>query len=301
MKTSKNKVVIEGVLKENKLERKIDKNGKNFITGKLMVETEKDNVIPVSIYIYQLKNDGNINKLYGSIETVLDSYKSVADVGPERADRIKITSGEIAANEFYLADGTFVSGTSFKTVFINRVDKAAKLNPRATFEVDIFIEGVKEEEDKEENFTGRISIAGLVVGYEGRLVPVSFIVPVGAGAKFAENNYERGQTVTLSGSIVNSAIVEKIEKEFDGFGDSIFEEKTHYTRELRVMRGSHAIDAGEEGAFEVSFIKQCKEKRNNALAEMKQKAEDKASQREESNYDSGFEQASKPSADSTGF
>lgn len=106
LKQAENRGKIEGILLETNLKYgSFEKNGQKVDTvgGEITVEVDKEvngapvtYQIPVSLYAQKYKKDGKtLNPAYTSIETVMKEYKSVAAVGREEADRVRITGATL--------------------------------------------------------------------------------------------------------------------------------------------------------------------------------------------------------------
>ena len=76
LKQMLNRVTIQGTLMDNSIEAKVDKNGRKYLSGELEVMTDNDYVIPVSVFTYELKTNGEKNPMYG--KTTSDYQKQRA-------------------------------------------------------------------------------------------------------------------------------------------------------------------------------------------------------------------------------
>ena len=111
LKQAENSVKIEGILSEIDLKTGTStKNGKTteYIGGSIKIRVTQvlngENVdldIPVFMFSNKLKNDGNPNPAYASIERVMNEYVSIAAGGIDAADRVRITNANIRMNEYY--------------------------------------------------------------------------------------------------------------------------------------------------------------------------------------------------------
>ena len=82
------KVVVEGYVSEKDLNIVRGDDGINSIRGSLTVKTSEDNFVRFSVICKEKTNRGTENKAYAGLVTVMNEYKSIADVGAEEADYI---------------------------------------------------------------------------------------------------------------------------------------------------------------------------------------------------------------------
>ena len=103
LQPTQNIVELQGLLVNNTLEVKTDKNGRKFIGGTLEINTgtaTDECIIPVDCLQYELKKDGTRNKLYDRYVQMI-SWPSAATVGNAEAVCVSINRGEITDNSFY--------------------------------------------------------------------------------------------------------------------------------------------------------------------------------------------------------
>src|SRR5574343_1175327 len=98
LKQDTNKIEIAGKIIEIE-KRTGTKDGVDWISGTVKVETGKDNIIPIGFYSAALTKDKKPNKIYASLQTVCDSYKTVA--AGEEADTIVVDSAQLSENIFF--------------------------------------------------------------------------------------------------------------------------------------------------------------------------------------------------------
>ena len=132
LRQAENKVKIEGILSEIDLKYgSFVKNGEPTETVggtiKVLVEQEINKVpttleIPVYMFSTKYTRAGKINPSYESIETIMKEFVSIAACGDkDKADRVRITSGQIKMNEFIGQNGTMVSSPRVHASFVSRV------------------------------------------------------------------------------------------------------------------------------------------------------------------------------------
>jgi hypothetical protein len=257
---------IEGILSENGLKDiSYEKDGKQVeaIGGsiKVRVETQinKEDVVlevPVTVFAKKLKNDGTPNGIYTSLKTVKDTFLSIASVGIEKADRVRITSGSITMNELWLKDGTFSSTPQISTNFINRVSKD-DCKPDATFSLTFMVGKIINETDKEGIETGRLKITAVVPKY-GEKVDVVPLIAANPGVVEAISQYwNEGDTVVAQGKLNFSHTVEKQKvTENLGFGETIERTISNTTKVAELLvTGGNPEPLAEEFALNADEVK----------------------------------------------
>lgn len=209
IREAENRVIIEGTLKENNLQLDV-KNGKTKIMGELVIQTGSEKELhTIKMLAMELKADGSENGLFKSLKTVMEDYKSIASVGIEEADRVRITAGKLGLNEYYDQSGTNLKTyQQVSTNFINRLAANEEMTPRAEFEVEIYISSISEEVKGEEN-TGRLIIKSLIPIYGGRIIPFNFIVADEELIDAVQSSYEKGCTVKIFGDLLSTIEVTK--------------------------------------------------------------------------------------------
>lgn len=271
LRQANTKATAVGLLTDKKLEIKTDpKTGEKHIEGSVTVKTSDKNFVTFNVYSKEKKTDKTENKTYAGLVTVMNEFQSVADVGDDAADVIRV-NGQL--NPYRGQNGNEIVG--YRGSFFNRIRNKADVEPDATFEVEMFIQSITPEmgkdADGEMTETGRLRITGWVPTYNG-IEPVDLIVPEDL-ADACENTYEPGQTVEFYGDIINNSIEETIEKPV-AFGKPKKEVRRTYVNELIVTGGSDAYEdeEGDHVPYDADAIKGAIADRNAAIEEAKNKA-----------------------------
>lgn len=274
LRQANTKATAVGLLTDKKLEIKTDpKDGEKHIEGTVTVKTSDKNFVTFSVYSKEKKKNGEENKAYAGLVTVMNEFQSVADVG-DNADYIRV-NGQL--NPYRGQNGNEVIG--YRGSFFNRIRNAENIEPEACFETEMFIQSIVPEmgkdADGEMTETGRLKITGWVPTYNG-IEPVDLIVPEDL-ADACENTYEPGQTVEFYGDIINNSIEETIEKPV-AFGKPKKEVRRTYVNELIVTGGSDAYEdeEGDHVPYDADAIKGAIADRNAAIEEAKNKAKNGA-------------------------
>lgn len=270
LRQANTKATAVGLLTDKKLEIKTDpKDGEKHIEGTVTVKTSDKNFVTFSVYSKEKKKNGEENKAYAGLVTVMNEFQSVADVG-DNADYIRV-NGQL--NPYRGQNGNEIVG--YRASFFNRIRNVETIEPEACFETEMFIQSIVPEmgkdADGEMTETGRLRITGWVPTYNG-IEPVDLIVPEDL-ADACENTYEPGQTVEFYGDIINNSIEETIEKPV-AFGKPKKEVRRTYVNELIVTGGSDAYEdeEGDHVPYDADAIKGAIADRNAAIEEAKNKA-----------------------------
>ena len=211
---------------------------------------------------------GKENLAWAGIVTVMNEYKSIAAVGAEDADKVRV-NGDI--NLYRSQNGNDV--VSYKSNFFSRVVEFDDTNtPCAEFEVEMFISSILPEMDKEGEETGRLIVSGWVPTYNG-IEPIKLIADEEV-ASAVDSTFEPGQTVTFYGNIVNSR-VETITEIPVAIGKPRREVKVSYKNELVITGASEAYEEGvtPEKPYDAGTIKAAIQERENRIEEQKNKAQ----------------------------
>lgn len=266
LRQSEAKVAVVGILAEKDMKIE-NKDGANVLTGSLTIKVDDVNSVRFGVYANALTKEGKESSVFAGLKTVMDEYKTIAEVGEDAADRVAINKGEL--NLFTNKEGR--TNVGFRSNFFSRVKNVENLEPKAEFSVEMFISGIVSEMDKEQNETGRVLVKGWVPTYNG-IEPITLVAPADI-ANDIENSFEPGQTVEFYGTIVNSKI--EIRREIPvKIGKPRVEVKTEYKNELVITGASEAYeeDITLEKPYDANVIKAAIQERQNKLEEAKNKA-----------------------------
>ena len=266
------RAIAVGTVSEIKLEKKKE-NGVDRIEGNVVVKTSDINFISFRVYCNEKKNDGEDNPAFAGLETVMNEYKSIADVGEAEADKVRV-NGQI---NLYYSGRTGNEFVGYNASYFTRIKNVDDFQPEAVFEVETFIKSILPEVDKEGEETGRTIIKGWTPTYNG-IEPIELI----ADAEYTDainSHYEVGQTVEFYGDIVNSRVTITTEKPV-AFGKPKKEVKTSYVNELRITGGSEPYEDEEgEGAhvpYDADVVRAAVAERDHRIEEERAKASSSA-------------------------
>ena len=286
LESKENSVKIEGILSEIDLEAgSYMKDGKSVdkIGGSIKVrvtqmlngqEVELD--IPVYMFANKLTNKGTANPAYASIERVMNEYKSIAAVGIDAADRIRITGAQIRMNEYYGQNGNLNSYPRINASFVTKITDLSKYNPEATFSAIFAIGSMGYETDKDGvEIPNRYKIRGIMPQYGGSVDVIDFFATSPNVIDAVSSYWEQGDTVKINGKLNFTSKTEEKMIEVD-FGEPRIERKTISVSELIITGGSQTPLEGDF-AFDMDEIHNALEDRQARLAELKAKQKAKES------------------------
>ena len=286
LESKENSVKIEGILseidleagsymKDNKTIEKIGGSIKVRVNQMLNgVETELD--IPVYMFANKLTNKGTPNPAYASIERVMNEYKSIAAVGIDAADRVRITGANIRMNEYYGQGDKLNSYPRINASFVTKITDMSKFAPEATFSAIFAIGNMGYETDKDGvQIPDRFKIRGIMPQYGGSVDVIDFFATSPNVIDAVSSYWEQGDTVKINGKLNFSSKTEETVVQVD-FGEPRVERKTVSVSELIITGGSQTPLEGDF-AFDMDEIQSALEARQARLAEQKakQKAKEK--------------------------
>ncbi|MVZ95577.1 hypothetical protein CTI30_18565 [Bacillus velezensis] len=275
LREASNVVTIEGTLAEVKHTEWKSGKGLNI---ELDIEVAPNEVHTVKGFSKYKKADGTDNAIAKGYQTIINEYKSIAEHGRDEADKVRITQGKIGLNEYY-SQGILKAYPQLTTNFVNRLDANEEFNPRAEFDVELFVKNVTEEKVKGEE-TGRVNLNGYIPLYGGKVIPFEFVVTK-KGSQYVENNYEKGSTVNVFGKIINFK-EQTVTTKTAAFGEDKKEITTNSKREYLITGGNDPYDEDSKNAFNADAIKKALTEREIYLDELKNESGN------ENNKKSGF-------------
>ena len=283
LKALKNTVDVIGRVKEVNLELGTTRDGKENIKGNVVVLVEesvngetRSHDIRVRVYSNKFKRDGNINGLYTGYETVMNEYKSIADVGDKKEADLVHVHGSLELNEYISQDGTKRSSNQVSGKFFNRIttdDVKKRRGPKAVATVEAVVEGIKDELDQDGLPSGNKKLSAFNVDFFGELrenskpvIPFEAIVPENLADAF-DDLYDTGDTGKFSLKINNYAeeATEEDVQEVSGFGstEGLSEVKRNFVNNMEVIGGTEAYQ--EPRAYNDEQIEEAKQFRQKAI------------------------------------
>ena len=274
---STNSVTIVGVLSELEIEEKTTADGRDYVQGKATIKVDQEiggkmveNDIPVRMFSMRLKKDKTPNSVYDGIVKMKNDFTSLAAAeDPASASKVLITSGQIQENNWLdKQTGAPRSGFQISSNFMKKAN--ADDEQTATFELSGVIGNISEETNKDGEETGRLLVKFIVIGYLGKAEVVTLIAENPVAVNHIRSNWEKGDTVSLTGVINMTYKVVHWEEE-QGFGEPKKRSRTESRREL-IITGGSPCGLDEELSYDSDSIKLALDERTariNALSEKK--------------------------------
>ena len=268
LRTVETSVEAEGILSEKNLERAFDTNGKEINRGSLTLKIDDTRFIRFNVYAGKYTKDGKESAIYPGIETVMNEYHSIAEVGEENATKVRVSRGRLEPQSYLSRrNGQIVTGVRYSSNFFNR--SGQNYEPKAEFKIEGFVSAVAPEIGKEGEETGRLKVTLLVPTYAG-IEPFTMIVPEELSDSFM-SYYDVGLTGTFYGDIINQTIVsEKVVKM--AIGKDIHKESSQTIIEHVMSGAEEPYEEDDPKTFSTDIIRQALTERELRLEEMKQKA-----------------------------
>lgn len=287
VKEMKNDVVVEGILSEIGLETATytDASGRTHecvrgdLTVRVVQEIEKGTPkqtleVPVRFFTKKYTNAGNENSAYNSLVNIIHDGRSIAVVGEDDADCVRITGARIVMQEYYSPDGRLITYPSISGSFVNSV-RRSELSMKARFECDAVIAkmGIMTDKDGAAVEPQTLQIKGIVVGYNEYTDIIPFVtrqkdIIAGLQAAYAEDD-----TITLSGLLNFSSRTETYFVPVE-IGDPIEKQRTIRVSEA-FIRGASPRTSNSE-VYEAADIAACLKKRTDRLANIEAKSKNRS-------------------------
>ena len=267
------KATVMGILSEKNLEVQTE-DGVQVISGSLTFKTSDVNFVKFSVKVKEITKEKKPNSNFRGIQTVMNEYHSIAEVGEEEATKVKV-NGDI---NLYRSSQTGKEVVSYKSNFFNRLKEGEEYTPKAEFAVETFIYSIVPEVDSEGSETGRIIVNGWTPTYNG-IEPVALVADQEVGSAI-ESTFTVDQTVEFYGDIINNR-VETITEIPVAIGKPRVERKTTYKNDLLITGASEAYEEGvtPEKPYEAEVIKKAIQVRDEKIEEDKAKAQNKSQQK----------------------
>ncbi len=208
-------ISVEGIVAENTLteepapKSKDGKDGKGtVIKGEIAVRVDDVTVIPIQVFCKSITNAGTESKLYKGAKTIMDTYKSIAQVGMDEATRVRVSSGSLNLSRFLSKAGDVIDGLKFQSNFFTSNPK--DFEPKAEFKIEGVIEAfrpemVKNPDSNVMEASGRLFVDIIVPDYEGRVRKMHLIASEEL-ADAVQSALSVGEQRMFYGNIINARI-----------------------------------------------------------------------------------------------
>lgn len=250
LRQAENKVRIEGILSEINLKYgSYVKNGMTIdnIGGNIKVLVHQ-NIngeditldIPVYMFASKLTNAGKPNPAYESIEKVMKEFVSIASgAGEAGADRIRITGASIRMNEYWNAQGQFISFPRINASFVAKA--VGEFRPEASWSLEFAVSSLDfvTDADGVEVEPRKLRIKVLVPQYGGKLDTMELYATNPRVIDAITTYWENGKTYTAKGRLNFTSMTQEVREECD-FGEPDVKYRTISLSELIVTKGTQS-------------------------------------------------------------
>lgn len=263
LRQAETNVTVEGLVSEMNLEEKMDDKGVNVITGSVTIKTSDVNFVRLSVYSKEKKTDGTDNSVYSGIKTVMTEYKTIANDGEDAADYVRV-KGQLSLYH-NMQRGT--DDVNYRASFFTRLSKKDDNEPRAEFDVEMFVNSIVPETGRDGEETGRLMIKGWVPSYNS-IDPLTLVADEEI-ADAVDSLISPGQTVKFLGDLVNNRIETKVEIPVV-IGKPRIEKKVSYKNELLITGVEEPYEEdGPVAPYKAEVIKAAIQERNDNIESAK--------------------------------
>ena len=279
--------------------------GKEFIAGKLDVQTDEEGINIVTInftYVTATTSKGARNETFYSLKSIIDESKTVLKCGAENATMVTVDTA-LGLNDFYTSrsgEETLVSAKRNDGGFVHIVNKLKPdVNARNTFEFDMLINGaIFIEGDEEKNTTDHVVVKGAVFNFRNAMLPVELVVRNPGGMKYFENLDASPSNLIFTkvwGNITNLVMQNEVIEE-SAFGEAAVKSYDRTIREwLIVGAAKEPYEIGDEkNGITSDDIKKAMADRETYLADVKKRQDEYQASRQTN--DNAFTQVTAPIA-----
>ena len=260
-----NKVNIVGLLSENNVEQR-EKDGRKYVTGNIKIQITPENVIPINVFAFENTKAGTKNPAYTQIMSICDKGISLAACGGDITKATKVRANTCRFEENMFAsrfNGNIISSTRVTGSFFTL---GASEDPKAVFTCGINIRSIKEEVNSDGEETGRLLVEGAIEQYN-RWDILTFIAESQQAVDYIRANWEKGDTVSISGRIVGKTITQTVTSDNEGgFGEPEEETRTYHRIEYVITSGGEPKE--DEFAYDKDKVKEGLADRERRKAEL---------------------------------
>jgi len=283
LRQAENRCRIEGILSEINLKygsyvnkntgATVDNVGGNIKVLVHQVINGEEVTLDIPVYMFASKytNAGKLNPAYESIETVMNSYVSIAAAGGEAgADKIRITNANIRMNEYYNQQGQLVSFPRVNASFVQKAGNDFK--PEASWNLQFAVSSMDfvTDSDGVELDPKKLRIKIIVPQYGGKVDTMELYATNPKVIDAITSYWENQKTYTAKGRLNFSTTTKEVVEEMD-FGEPEVHVRTTTVSELIVTSGTQA-PLEEGAAFDVMELAAALKEHKAYLESLKDKA-----------------------------
>ena len=267
---------VVGILSEKNLELVNEGTDKECIRGSMTLKTSDTSFIELNVFVNKFTKSGAESKAYPGICTVMDTYKSIADVGEENATVVSVRKGRIQPQTYYSTKtNNFGDSVRYSANFFNTAKPEEEFGNNGCIEG--YVKAKRPELDKEGEETGRLIVTLLVPTYNC-IEPIEIIADNKPDAN--DNNWadliDSYYDIGASGMFYITAVNEahQVVKEIPMLGGTVRKEtETHYERGIVITGASEPYESEDGGkGWSDEIIRKTLVEREAVLEERKNKA-----------------------------
>lgn len=223
-KQYENKVSVLGEVKELQVTDLKTKAGVPMKIANYSIQTgegEVHRVTQMAVEYFERDGKKEENRTYKAIETLENEIVTIQDIaenGLEGNPTVVRVNGSLEVNMFKNKAGTFNETAQINGRFVNRVTDAKPEDFGVEFTIQAFAmsAGVRVQDSNGED-TDKVKFKAATIAYDGQAHPFEFSADDEYGiASWAEDDLEKGITLTLSGKIFNKYNVKQVERASEG-------------------------------------------------------------------------------------
>ncbi|MCM2532142.1 hypothetical protein NDK43_06740 [Neobacillus pocheonensis] len=247
-----NNVEVIGTLISKELEIKTSTANKNYITGKLVVQTKIGNRFhEQNIKVFVMES----SKFYRGVLTVMNEYREL--------DRIKVT-GTLKLCEYNNNQGNIASFNEIRGMYFTRL-KVNDQPDKALASIETIVESYTPKLSVDGSPTGDYYVKGFTVGYQDEIIELKNVI-IGSNIYTPfQNLYFPGTTGRLIYQLNNCVEQSETTQQNHGFGDTSLSVSSNtnknYVSFMEIVAGDTPfIDAKAYNPTEISTAKQLRAK-----------------------------------------
>ena len=232
IKEMKNFVIIEGILSAINLKEIQYKNDANeivpAIAGDITVKVIlNDQLLEIKPRFFRKKfnNNGTPNSSYDNLVEFMNTAKSIAAVGEEEADAVKVTGAKIIMQEYYTPDGRFITYPSVQASYIKILPNKKDVNYTAQANIEAIIGKMDYIMNSDGIETPKFQITGIHIGYNSYTDLIPIVTENESYIEAIKATYKEGDVVNINANLMFTYSIETSYEQVD-IGEPIVHQKT---------------------------------------------------------------------------
>ena len=276
---SAQKMIIQGILKEKKLEVRSGEKGE-YISGNIIVKATDDSTVAVRFFANRFITDKTTgekkeNNFFTHLVKVKDTYVSEAEIAKnnltdKKPTIVNVSGAKFDKNDYYnTKTNTTVQGVCIQGLGVYELD--ASKTPVNSFVFDIVAYLYKMADEMQDGIpTGRKKCTLLFPVYAGKLAQME-VVTIPVVSEYLESEGV-GNSFKFQGLIKNITVAAEIKSQ--GIGEQFMPPVTSTVRETLItyIHPEGVLQEGAEGYMSPEIIKVAIAERESAIASLAEEA-----------------------------